>query len=310
MSFEHIFDQLDVVTSPFAVCELRGVSELAMVRDPSPSLHYILSGHGALVFDNAATVDLMPGTLVLVPALQGHTLRSCGAVGSFRLKDSLSPQCESPELNLQHLLKTSEGDTNGQVNVLCTHIQIGLRGAVEVIDLIRQPIVEQINCCDQMRSILDMTFRELTQPRIGSRAMIKALLTLCVMELLRRRLSQGDASLRWMAALRDPSVWEALRLMLDEPGEPHTVESLAHAVMMSRSAFAQRFTSAYGSGPIELLRDIRLRKAAALLRESQLPVKRIAQLVGFNSRSAFSRVFEQRTGQSPTDYRQGAQVSE
>jgi len=42
------------------------------------------------------------------------------------------------------------------------------------------------------------------------------------------------------------------------------------------------------------------------LRDSELPVKRVAQMAGFNSRTAFSRVFEQRTGQSPTEYRRNS----
>jgi len=94
-----------------------------------------------------------------------------------------------------------------------------------------------------------------------------------------------------------------LRALLDEPGAAHTVESLAEKVGMSRSAFAERFTAAYGSGPIELLRDLRMQRAAGLLLDSELPIKRIAQMVGFNSRTAFSRVFEKHTGRSPSDYR-------
>ncbi|MEP4769603.1 MAG: helix-turn-helix transcriptional regulator [Roseibium sp.] len=103
--------------------------------------------------------------------------------------------------------------------------------------------------------------------------------------------------------MKDPTVWGALQALLDEPGSDHTVESLATSVGMSRSAFAQRFTEAYGSGPIELLRDLRIRQAGVLLRDSDLPVKRIARTVGFASRTAFSRMFEKKTGVSPSDFR-------
>jgi AraC-like DNA-binding protein len=91
--------------------------------------------------------------------------------------------------------------------------------------------------------------------------------------------------------------------MLDQPGHPHTVESLADVAGMSRSSFAERFSEAYGSGPMTLLRDLRMHLAASLLTQSDLPVKRIAELAGFQSRSAFTRTFESTTGMSPRGFR-------
>jgi len=296
MSFEHVFDQLEISTHPFAVCELRGKCDMDIGQEANVSLHYILTGEGELTIQGGPAIQVSPGSLVLVPALQSHALHSYGIANESFLK------CDSPELKLPHMLKTDHtGD--GQVTALCSHLQVGLRGVVDVINLIRVPIVERVGSNDSLHSTLHQLLKELGNPTLGSRAMIRTLLTQCVIEMLRKRLVHDDGGLRWMAALRDSTMWKALFTMLDEPGAPHTVESLAHSVGMSRSAFAERFTDAYGSGPIELLRDLRMRRAAALLRSSNLPVKRIAQLVGFNSRTAFSRVFEQRSGQSPTDYR-------
>jgi AraC-like DNA-binding protein len=52
-----------------------------------------------------------------------------------------------------------------------------------------------------------------------------------------------------------------------------------------------------------LLRDLRMHLAASLLTQSDLPVKRIAELAGFQSRSAFTRTFESATGLSPRSFR-------
>lgn len=298
MDFEHIFDQLEITTKPFAICELHGNCDLDMGHDVGASIHYVLTGEGALIFPDAPPIQVAPGSLVLIPALQSHILRCFGVSSDSVLK------CEAAELKLDHLLKNNQRvNENRQMSVLCSHIQVGLRGAIDVIDLIRAPIVERIGTQSVLHPTLHTILRELSNPTLGSRAMIRALLTQCVIETLRTRLIHDDGGLRWMAALRDPSVWEAILTMLNKPGEPHTVESLAQKVGMSRSTFAEKFTAAYGSGPIELLRDLRIRRASKLLSETELPVKRIAQLVGFNSRTAFSRVFEQRTGQSPSAYR-------
>lgn len=301
MNFEHIFDQLEISTEPFALCELHGKCNLDVGKDSNVSLHYILNGEGELAIKGSSPIKVMPGSLVLIPALKSHALRSFGVANDSHL------QCAPPELKLQHLLKVDqEKDGIGQVIALCAHVRIGLRGAIDVIELIREPIVENIKLGSPMHSTVSQMLTELSQPTTGSRAMIRALLTQCVIEMLRRRLTDEDTELRWMAALRDPAVWTALRAMLDEPGDPHTVESLAELVGMSRSAFANRFNAAYGSGPIELLRELRLQRAATLLQDSDLPVKRIAQMVGFNSRTAFSRVFEQHLEQSPSEYRRYA----
>lgn len=298
MNYEHIFDQLEIWPDPFAVCELRGACDLNLGQNNTATLHYILNGHGNLQAGTDSEFLVQPGTLILVPALQSHSLRS------LNCNQLRSPECKPAELQLQHLVETSEsGNIQSQLIALCARIRVGLRGAEDVIDLIRNPMIESIHENSQMHSAISMLLHELGSPVVGSRAMIKAVLTQCLIDMLRRRLSQDDGALRWMAALRDPQVWEALRAMLDAPGDPHTVESLADRVGMSRSSFANRFSTAYGSGPIELLRDLRLRKASTLLCETDIPIKRIAYMVGFTSRTAFSRLFEQRTGHSPIQFR-------
>ncbi|MDV7200141.1 AraC family transcriptional regulator [Roseovarius sp. 10] len=298
MKFEHLFDQLEIATDPFAVCELRGACDLGLGQDANATLHYILSGEGVIQLRDAPDIQVTAGTLALIPALQRHALRSFGG-----LSDPI-PKCNPAELRLRHLIEVSQSDSEGgQITALCAHVRVGLRGAEDAIDLIRAPLIENVSNGSHLYPVLEMLLRELSQPIAGSRAMIRTLLTQCMIEMLRRRLMEGDEGLRWMAALRDPSIWEALNAMLDAPGDPHTVESLAERVGMSRTSFSQRFTNAYGSGPIDLLRDLRLRRAAALLRDTELPVKRIAHMVGFASRTAFSRLFEQRTGESPRHFR-------
>jgi transcriptional regulator GlxA family with amidase domain len=54
---------------------------------------------------------------------------------------------------------------------------------------------------------------------------------------------------------------------------------------------------------MELLRELRVHRAASWLTQSDLPVKRVAELVGFQSRSAFSRTFVSATGHSPRQFR-------
>ena len=169
-------------------------------------------------------------------------------------------------------------------------------------------MIENVSSPSQMRPALQALLGEISNPQPGSRAMIRALLMQSMIQMLRKRLANDENGLRWMAALADHTIWNALKAMLDNPGDNHTVETLAESVSMSRAAFAKRFAEAYGSGPMELLRDLRMRRAGHLLEKTDLPVKRVADLVGFSSRSAFTRAFEAKTGQSPSDFRTSRQV--
>ena len=296
MSFEHVFNDMVIEADPFALCELQGQCALGLGSQTGATLHYILAGAGELIFQGAPSIKVSEGSLVLVPTLLSHTLRSFGDAGHP------IPDCHPAELDLAlHLGKGAAAQ--GTLLAVCSQMTVSLRGAGGLIDLIRQPIVEAISPDDPIAATISQLLNELSAPTTGSRAMIRAILLQCMIHLIRRRLSARDPALNWMAALIDESLWASLQQMLDRPGYPHTVESLAETAGMSRSTFAARFSAAYGTGPMELLRDLRMNFAASLLKESQLPVKRIAELSGFQSRSAFSRTFTSATGLSPHDFR-------
>jgi len=54
-----------------------------------------------------------------------------------------------------------------------------------------------------------------------------------------------------------------------------------------------------------VLRDLRLRQAAAQLRVNELSIQQIAANAGYKSRFSFARAFRRAYGQDPTRYRAG-----
>ncbi|CUH51948.1 AraC family transcriptional regulator [Shimia marina] len=299
MKYDHIFDSLEIETKPFALCEIAGVRKVALPADGAVTLHYVLSGEGNVIMPRRAAISISPGSLILVPALVQHEIRST-ATGTIP-----APACQPAELELRHVLTKGGPDEAEQAPLLalCAHIVIGLKGSGNLIDLLHDPLHMHISQQHPLFGGLKTLLGELSRPDLGSRAMVRAILLQAVIEMLRQRMAMGDGALHWMAALRDPAVWKALKAMLDAPQARHSVESLSELAGMSRSCFAKRFSQAYGSGPMELLRDLRMRKAGRLLSETDKPVKAIAAEVGFASRSAFSRQFELATGQSPRSFR-------
>jgi AraC family transcriptional regulator len=82
-----------------------------------------------------------------------------------------------------------------------------------------------------------------------------------------------------------------------------SVAHIAEQVTMSESHFSHVFRETVGLPPHRYLRDRRIERAKALLRECDMPLSEIAQRVGCSSASNFSVLFHGATGTTPRTYR-------
>lgn len=83
-----------------------------------------------------------------------------------------------------------------------------------------------------------------------------------------------------------------------------SVEELATELGMSRVHLYKRLKQITGKTPIEFIRVLRLKRAAQLLRESQLNISEIAYRCGFNNPKYFSRYFKEEFGVLPSVYQE------
>ena len=83
-----------------------------------------------------------------------------------------------------------------------------------------------------------------------------------------------------------------------------SVEELSRELGMSRVHLYKKMLQITGKTPIEFIRVIRLKRAAQLLRDSQLHVSEIAFQVGFNNPKYFSRYFKEEFGVLPSAYQE------
>jgi AraC family transcriptional regulator len=88
-----------------------------------------------------------------------------------------------------------------------------------------------------------------------------------------------------------------------------TLGAIAAAVALSPGHFAHAFRQATGVAPHRYVLERRVERGKALLRESDLPITQIAQLVGCSSHSHFSVLFNRVTGLTPRQFRTLAQVA-
>lgn len=82
-----------------------------------------------------------------------------------------------------------------------------------------------------------------------------------------------------------------------------SLDELAARALMSRRSFVRHFKAGTGATPHAWLLDQRFGRAEELLETTDLPVERIAAMVGYANTAAFREQFIARRGLPPRDYR-------
>jgi two-component system response regulator YesN len=95
----------------------------------------------------------------------------------------------------------------------------------------------------------------------------------------------------------------AVRYMKSHAGDKINQSDVAAVINMSRGYFSQCFARFAGETFGECLRGMRLELAKSLLLETSLPVCEIASRSGFEDDRYFSRLFRERIGKLPSEYR-------
>jgi transcriptional regulator GlxA family with amidase domain len=144
----------------------------------------------------------------------------------------------------------------------------------------------------------------------GSELVVNRLADMLFIHSIRAHIgSQSEACKNGLLlAIFDPQIGVALKSMHEKVDQPWTVESLAAACGMSRSAFAVRFKELVGETPLEYLTSWRMQKATGLLQKGDQKLFEVAKSVGYDSDAAFSKAFKRILGVAPRAYRRNATV--
>ena len=85
--------------------------------------------------------------------------------------------------------------------------------------------------------------------------------------------------------------------------EPLTIRDLTKVARMSQSTLFRVFRHIMGRSPVDYLIQLRVSKAAQILRREPLRIKEVSEAVGFTDSNYFSRQFHHVMGVSPREYR-------
>jgi len=99
------------------------------------------------------------------------------------------------------------------------------------------------------------------------------------------------------------SVRQVIEYLQEHYNQDLTLDDVARKVHISPSHLSRLFKDELGMTIIDYLTDIRIAAAKQMLENSDLMVKEIAEKVGYQEASYFTRVFKKNTGVSPAEYR-------
>lgn len=90
----------------------------------------------------------------------------------------------------------------------------------------------------------------------------------------------------------------------------YSVDTFSANLCMSRMNLYRKVKSITGQTPTEYIRNLRLERAALLLRTTAMSINEISERVGFAYSSYFTKCFKDKYGISPKDYVQSASAAD
>ncbi|WP_262269453.1 AraC family transcriptional regulator [Microvirga yunnanensis] len=294
---------LEVAFVRLSECALAAGTHVAVARATASTIHYCLRGTGFILLDDEVPIRLTPHTLVIVPPGRAMTIAATEHPTTLRNAGKPNNGGFTPGASQRHTV----GDGQPTLVLACGSFRANYGPALDLFASLATPIVEKFDMHDNLGQVMTYAMAELTARHVGGGPMSAALLKLVLLALLRRCLVSTNTWVERFSILSDPPIARAFAEMASRPSAPHTVQSLSHAVGLSRSAFMARFSAAFGESPMSLLRRLRMRQAADLLAANALSVDQVALNAGYQSRSSFTRTFRRYYGSDPSEYRAKAQ---
>jgi AraC family transcriptional regulator, activator of mtrCDE len=269
--------------------------------------HIILTGKALLENSNGgATHELRAGDIVLFPHGSAHVLHDGSGAVPIPAKERAAGS----------FLISENGGAGEALDMLCGRFVVApphdrlIRSYLPSELVVRTEdvgsAVPSLPQAERLSRLVALMRAETMDNDVGSGAILNALSAALFALTLRAAGEAGQARTGVLALAAHPRLAPAAAAMFNEPARAWTLPELATLCSMSRATFMRHFQASLGRSAMDLLTDIRLSAAANALRNSTSSTEAVADLVGYQSVSAFRRVFAERVGMTPGDWRQHA----
>ncbi len=290
--------------APWCVNVPAGV-DLARLLQPSArrlaTCHFVLEGRCWIQLHDAdEPLELTAGDVVTLPHGDSHVVGSNLQYAAVQVEHVVQPRV--PELR-----RIRYGGDGEKTVVVCGWFAYESGDANPLADTLPRMFrtaLRQRAAGPWIEQSVTFALSEAASAGPGVNALVNRAAEVLFLEALRGYIETTPSGQSgWLAGLKDPAVGRCLALMHASPGQDWTVDALAQAVNLSRSALAERFTRHVGVPPMQYLTHWRLLVAARELREHRGELARVAAAVGYESEAAFNRAFKRKFGASPGQWR-------
>ena len=298
-------------TAPWCIFSEIGLEDCGSMLDGAQHLvlyHYVVEGRLSAQIPGAKPVEVSAGEVVIFPHNHSHLLGSHLDIRPVPSKEVVRGTPGGGLWVMRH------GGGGQRTRVVCGFLGCDRFEGNPLADALPPVLrfdIRHGTAAAWMRSSLEFAADEIAARRVGSETVLAKLSELLFVEALRRYVEGlPEEQTGWLAGLKDPYVSRALSLLHGRVAEEWTVDELGRKVGLSRSAFADRFTRLIGEPPMRYLARWRIQVAAHQLRNSDMPLARVAEQVGYESEAAFNRAFKRSFGVPPATWRKNASLSQ
>jgi AraC family transcriptional activator of mtrCDE len=266
--------------------------------------HVVLKGRAVIEDPETGTNrELVAGDIVLLPHGSAHVLHDGSGIepGPTRERQDFAGWT------------FSENDGAGeQLDMLCGRFFIGpphdrlIRDYLPTNLVVRTTgrddapdIVSASNLANFVRLMRD----ESTGGKVGGYAVLNALSSALFTIVLREASQSEQAPTGLLALAGHPRLAPAISAMFADPARAWNLPELAALCNMSRATFMRHFQETLGRSAVDLLTDIRMSHAANELKKPTMTTEAVAEAVGYQSVSSFRRLFTERMGMTPGEWR-------
>ncbi|WFU70627.1 MULTISPECIES: AraC family transcriptional regulator [unclassified Bradyrhizobium] len=274
--------------------------------------HVIVKGRAILENPETRTArELVSGDIVLLPHGAAHVLHDGSGQTPIRTHESVG--------SAGWMLSENDGQGE-QLDLMCGRFFIAPPHDRLIRNYMPAELVaramnsngedETGPASSQLASLVRLMRMESAGDRAGGRAILDALSS-ALFTLVLRSASEAEKAPEGLLALAGhPRLAPAIAAMFADPARSWKLPDLAEMCGMSRATFMRHFQDRLGCSALDLLTDLRMSLAANELKKPAISTEAVAETVGYQSVSAFRRVFAERMGMTPGEWRRVAHKDE
>jgi AraC family transcriptional activator of mtrCDE len=267
--------------------------------------HVVLKGRAIIEDPETKTArELTDGDIVLLPGGSAHVLHDGSGLPPGRTRNRQG--------GAGWMLKENDGQGE-RLDMLCGRFFIEPPHDRLIRDYLPANLVVRArdrhgeegieSAANHLASLVGLMRMESASGRLGGYAMLN-MLSSALFTLVLRAASESEQAPAGLLALAGHSrLAPAISAMFADPARSWNLPELADLCSMSRATFMRHFQDKLGRSAIELLTDIRMSLAANELKKPGRATEAVAESVGYQSVAAFRRVFTDKMGMTPGQWR-------